>query len=462
MAKSTQPAVDARVRTYIEICRAWEVQAFPITAESRRCFAGSLKAGHYRSAKLYFQTIFVYQVRNMGLEVDKVIRQLSRDYTRSITRGMGPSSLKDCFDIQLLTNITINEEDEYFDMDNVTHVRDWCAVSAWFMLRELEQASAKVCHLYPSEGCINLLLPMRKTAQEGQMTLRRLRCACRVQRQPLCPVHCALRHLHRVSTHPRDTSQATFPLVPTADGGVPTKHEMIQMVRKLISATGTELCRPDEQGQPRHRFSGHTMRVAGAQWLSRAGLKLNQIQLLVRWSSAAVQRYVQDAPLENLPDVSIEALTGISKNPIIYLDQTKDEVLDVEDDEKTVAALHPPQTHQLQEECSRAKEQVETLRTQLAALRNTIFEPEDIYIHRPKSHIVHKGAVDERKNHPLVWKTFCGWPYGQSKFYRLTSLSTMLRGCRKCFRDQDVPVDSESDHHSEGDDGSNSDSSSSS
>ena len=63
LARSTTPAVEARVRTYMAICRAWEVAAFPLDNQNIRCFGASLKAGGYRSAAVYFQAICGHQQR---------------------------------------------------------------------------------------------------------------------------------------------------------------------------------------------------------------------------------------------------------------------------------------------------------------------------------------------------------------------------------------------------------------
>lgn len=52
------------------------------------------------------------------------------------------------------------------------------------------------------------------------------------------------------------------------------------------------------------------LRVSGAQWLSRLGMGANQIQLLGRWSSAAVEGYIQLAPL-----LQVERMAGELLHP---------------------------------------------------------------------------------------------------------------------------------------------------
>ena len=44
-------------------------------------------------------------------------------------------------------------------------------------------------------------------------------------------------------------------------------------------------------------YGGHSMRIGGAQGLSRAGIETFVIALLARWGSSAVYGYIREAPL---------------------------------------------------------------------------------------------------------------------------------------------------------------------
>eukprot|EP00435_Cladocopium_sp_Y103_P048273 s452_g14.t1 len=236
----------------------------------------------------------------MQREVETVIRSAARDYTRSVARGLGPSNLKDSFDVSLLADIPVEHMIVPFNMQSASHGRDVMLVASWFMLRELELASCKWSHMYIENSVTNVMLPVQKNDTVGSLTLRSLRCACRIRIHPLCPVHAARRHLDRIQAHSEFRFQADFPIVPNEEGHVTSKHYMVQFFRRTISAAGVALSRPNAEGQETERFSGHVCRVSGAQWLSRLGMPLNQIQLLGRWSSTAVERYVQLAPLAQI------------------------------------------------------------------------------------------------------------------------------------------------------------------
>lgn len=92
LAPSTQPAVESRVKLYVELCAAWEVAPWPISYESLKCFAASLKAGRYRSASLYFHAAFSHQLRVLAIPLADFLKQSAKMFNRAITRGLGAST----------------------------------------------------------------------------------------------------------------------------------------------------------------------------------------------------------------------------------------------------------------------------------------------------------------------------------------------------------------------------------
>eukprot|EP00435_Cladocopium_sp_Y103_P047536 s110_g14.t1 len=460
LANSTKPSTDSKVKTYQTICLAWQVEPWPVTLRSIQCFGASLKEGAYKSAQGFFQAVFTYQRRHLQQEVDPVVRGAARDYTRSISRGIGPSALKDSFDVDMLSQIPVDYKTDPFDMQSPAHGRDVMILACWFMMRELEMASCRWSHLYVSGPTINLMLPVQKNDTAGSLTLRTLRCACRIRLHPLCPVHAAQRHINRVRAHSAFQSQAEFPLIPNETGQVSSKHFMIQFFRPLT--------RPNHEGAETERFAGHVCRVSGAQWLSRLGMPLNQIQLLGRWSSTAVERYVQLAPLTQIEQCGAALLhpsaqrnLGISDGDVIHqappvedCESPPQPVVDVETLGETV------EVDDRDPEPVVSVADLQTLRAQVASLRQVVMEPSQILVHRTKSHIVHIGSVSETANNPVHWRTRCGWSYGLSSFFRLQSMQSGFRGCQKCFRDDEGHLASESDDSSGSDEVADSSSSS--
>ncbi len=114
LSHSSKPANDSRLRTFLAICSAWEVEAFPLSPICIRCVGASFKAGCYRSAGIYFQTAMGYQLRSMGVPVSPFIRSVIRDVVRSVRRGLGPSTLKTGFDVAVLGKLVDPDDDHPF------------------------------------------------------------------------------------------------------------------------------------------------------------------------------------------------------------------------------------------------------------------------------------------------------------------------------------------------------------
>ena len=179
LAKSTTPAQESRLKTYRALCSAWEVPAFPLSLESVKCVAASLKAGFYRSPQLYFQAAAGYQMRTLGLPVDSLVRGTIKEVVRSVKRGLGPAKLKDSFDVWKLQFTTVSDDEDSFDLTSVEHCTDMVIIGCWWMLREIEMSAAKIQHLYVEGGLAHLLLPVHKTETAGSLSVRSLGCACK-------------------------------------------------------------------------------------------------------------------------------------------------------------------------------------------------------------------------------------------------------------------------------------------
>ena len=94
-----------------------------------------------------------------------------------------------------------------------------------------------------------------------------------------------------------------------------SKAEVLCHFRDTISAAGISVTRPDEDGVPCQRFGGHVLRVSGAQYLSRIGLRAAGIQLHGRWASDTINKYLQQAPLANVPQLVTQGvLSGVSNH----------------------------------------------------------------------------------------------------------------------------------------------------
>lgn len=142
---------ESRLKTFLCLCTAWEVPAYPLSPECIRCVEASLKAGAYRSAGL-----FSGGSGSSTQILPAAIRAVIRDMTRSIRRGLGPASVKKGFNLLPLVN---PRDDLPFDIDSVAHITDMMIIGSWFMLRELEISFARDSHLSLHGNEVHLLVP---------------------------------------------------------------------------------------------------------------------------------------------------------------------------------------------------------------------------------------------------------------------------------------------------------------
>ena len=437
LARTTNPSHEARLRTYLALCSVWSVTPWPLSFENIRAFGASLKSGGYRSAGIYFQSLCSHQQRVLHTPVPPMIRHCIKDCVRSIKRGLGITRLKDGFPALGLALIPFLDDGRPFDLACKTHTRDMAVIATWFMLREIEIASARAAHLRVDSHEVYILIPTYKTDTFGKLTERSLKCTCRIRAHPMCPYHAAVRHLARIHSKISVASSHQTPLFPDRDGTTPSKARMVEAIRDVIAETGQSLTRPDAHGQHLQRFGGHSLRVAGAQMLAAAGIPLQLIQLLGRWTSMAIQRYTQDAALAVVPDVTTHILgeedvfsnmSGLGSNIPLQPHPAGD-----------VGQRRPPtptssaDIEALQQTASTQQAQVSRIQTELQKLQEAVTKPQYAFVKRVRSPIVHIGSTVELSNPPRRWRSKCGWSYGVTNFLRVAEIVTPLRKCKKCF-----------------------------
>ena len=88
-----------------------------------------------------------------------------------------------------------------------------------------------------------------------------------------------------------DVPDMSLPLFPREGGSATTKRGMTATIVAAARLLNTPLSTEDGTA----RISGHTLRPTGAQGLTRAGMDLWAVQLIGRWGSTVVQKYVREA-----------------------------------------------------------------------------------------------------------------------------------------------------------------------
>ena len=172
---------------------------------------------------------------------------------------------------------------------------------AWFLTREIELSTSRACLVRVSDGrqaSVSWSLPTSKSDLRADGVERTHVCGCRRQSSldghvletaalsssSCCPTSSMREHLRflRMAFPDQvegDSFKPEFPLFPTEEGGVVSKEAMAATIVEAAQFLGVPL----ESADGSEKISGHTLRVSGAQGLSRLGLDLWAIQLFGRW-----------------------------------------------------------------------------------------------------------------------------------------------------------------------------------
>eukprot|EP00973_Karenia_brevis_P020371 2797216-Karenia_brevis.AAC.1 len=175
---------------------------------------------------------------------------------------------------------------------------------AWWMTREVELSCtrAKLVRIEQRrEGLVaSWALPSSKADQTAVGVERTHGCCCSVPGwASLCPAHAMLRQIEYLRClFPSKFDSCgipadDLPLFPSSSGEPCTKDTVFKTIEQTAVTLGLPMWTSDGLRQ----WTGHSLRVTGAQNMAKAGLDTWIIQLLGRWGSQAVRTYIRDAPL---------------------------------------------------------------------------------------------------------------------------------------------------------------------
>ena len=148
---------------------------------------------------------------------------------------------------------------------------------------------------------VSWTLPASKADQQALGVARTHYCSCLKSAgpSPHCVAHALwdqallLRRLWPERFDDDGLPEPSLPLFPDVHGNAVQKEAMVRTIVHAARCLGIATESPDGSA----RISGHSLRVTGAQGLTRRGLDLWTVQLLGRWGSLAVQGYIRDAHL---------------------------------------------------------------------------------------------------------------------------------------------------------------------
>ena len=421
-APSNQASRDSKWKTWCTIAEEWGIDPVPITKDTAIKMATSFKEGEYRSARQYFHRAKEEHVDMMGRELSPDVERTVAKVIRSTERGIGPAAYKDSFIVELLRGTAgsdpIDQCGPSFLKDNTAAKVDMVILGCWYMTRGIEIGLAKQVHLWVEVQNHTLFwtLPVDKTHTTGACVTRPHKCCCTDRADPICPFHAACRHIARLSkafdfSNMSQDQVEAFPLFPNEKGEHLSKWEVTQLIRFVISLTGTALQRPGPLGPAKDRFGEHVLRVSGAQMMARAHIELYIIQLYGRWGSWAIERYVQEAYLHGHQNVAKTVVKNLEQAIADTTGETIQAIMD-----------HSESVHMSTDDMMKMIET--TVHRVMADQRK--------YIGNPESNKAHLPAIAENSVQSTFWHAACGWPYGRRNHVGLAKVQSPWTLCKKC------------------------------
>ena len=296
-AASSAASVRSRRRCYAGILSQWGLRPFPADLARVKYIGAGLKSGKYRSYASVLAQFKVDSERN-GDTWSAAMLRMQADAARSCRRGLGPSIQALPLPFERLHELP--PDPRPWVSGGPVGPRNAIVCGSWWMARELELSTLRAGLLtivVEPSPVASLELPASKSDVAALGVRRAHACICGGSRPRAdCPVHSAwdqrlLLAKMFPSMHQEGAASMALPLFPTARGTAPTKRAMTETIVMAARLLGVPLSSADGM----NRITGHTLRPTGAQGLAKMGLDMWSIELLGRWGSKAVQRYVRDA-----------------------------------------------------------------------------------------------------------------------------------------------------------------------
>ena len=273
------------------------VPPFPLTPDIIARVASLFKAGSYLSFDNYMMRA---KSEHLALGLTGAgawtieLSTAMRDAIRSCERGAGVSRQSKPLDAIAVANLDL--PDTPLVTGGPVAPADFAIAGCFFLLREVELASARAEHVTVAAGqqAVTWLLPTSKTDHKAVGVSRTWDCCCSVpELQPACPVHSLIRQLARADAAAARLGcrRSDMPLFFTDSGEEVDRAAAVGTIFRLAELTGERIT--DSSGA--YRFGGHSLRTGGAHLLASRGVNPFRIQSLGRWKSALVVHYAGES-----------------------------------------------------------------------------------------------------------------------------------------------------------------------
>ena len=161
------------------------------------------------------------------------------------------------------------------------------------------------------------------------------------------------------------------------------------------------------------------------------GLELFKLQLLARWSSDVILRYVRESPLKTLTSDYLRKQGANSVDEILAAMQSQSEEV-----KKRLESLDTRTMDMIKQEVSlRARQVASDPPKTFSANSLEDYENKTLnLVENLKTGAVHRVLTGSAEISPMLWSTVCGWKFGKSPTDRPSNLPASWRSiCEKCL-----------------------------
>ena len=302
VAPSNASSQDSLLKTWQVFHDAWfggGVSVLPLTLPKVFAVCSMFRAGGYRSIDNYLSRIKDHHIGH-GHPWSDFLARAFRKARRAVGRGIAPARQSADLNLEAAFCTLAAHDGKPVCKGGPLGIRSLLVCGSFWMLRELEASCALVSHVTVDHTNMTVCwrLPASKTDVMALGKDRRWGCMCSEGRALPCHVHAVLSQLSLLTAHFGATrvGSGNLPLFPSSSGGFVEKRHVVASLEHVATALGEPLL--DAHGV--RRFGGHSLRVTGARTLAALGVSLALIQLMARWSSDVVLRYVAQAPLATM------------------------------------------------------------------------------------------------------------------------------------------------------------------
>jgi hypothetical protein len=152
-------------------------------------------------------------------------------------------------------------------------------------------------------------------------------------------------------------------------------------------------------------------------------MELYFIQLMGRWGSNFIERYVQDSYLLDQNNISTAVTDRIDARSNQERSEPRPENSKTPITDATMISL---------------QKDIEAMQKELGTLRIKV--DSKALILNNKTQTMHIPVICERGTPSSTWKTRCGWAYARQTFCRVTCLPAGASKCTKCWKTDELAL----------------------